>query len=89
MYVTYDSNLSKMVLLMRPAGNHSPVRSMPPKLEPNTETRRLNLVASASWVRKIDEWRREQPDLPNISEAIRRLVEVGLEVTSKRPLKKR
>ena len=51
---------------------------MPPKLDPDTETKRLNLVAPASWVRKIDAWRREQPDLPNISEAIRRLVDAGL-----------
>jgi hypothetical protein len=51
---------------------------MPRKLDPDTETRRLNLVASAAWVRKIDDWRRQQPDLPNISEAIRRLVEIGL-----------
>ena len=54
------------------------ISSMPPKLDPDTETRRLNLVAPASWVRKIDDWRRNQPDLPNISEAIRRLVELGL-----------
>jgi Arc/MetJ-type ribon-helix-helix transcriptional regulator len=27
---------------------------------------------------RIAEWRREQPDLPNRSEAIRRLVEIGL-----------
>ena len=26
----------------------------------------------------IDKWRRHQPDLPNVSEAIRRLVEMGL-----------
>jgi hypothetical protein len=26
----------------------------------------------------IDKWRRHQPDLPNVSEAIRRLVEIGL-----------
>jgi hypothetical protein len=52
--------------------------SMPPKLDADTETKRLNLVAPASWVRKIDDWRRQQPDLPNISEAIRRLVELGL-----------
>jgi hypothetical protein len=51
---------------------------MPPKLDPDTETKRLNLVAPSSWVRKIDEWRRQQPDLPNISEAIRRLVDAGL-----------
>jgi len=45
---------------------------------------RLNMVAPASWVRRIDEWRRQQPDLPNISEAIRRLVEAGLEATTKK-----
>jgi hypothetical protein len=58
--------------------------SMPPKLDPDTETRRLNLVAPTSWVKKIDDWRRQQPDLPNISEAIRRLVDAGLEATSKK-----
>jgi hypothetical protein len=30
-------------------------------------------------VKKIDDWRRREPDLPNLSEAIRRLVEMGLE----------
>lgn len=54
---------------------------MPPKLE--TETKRLNMVAPASWVKKIDDWRRQQPDLPNISEAIRRLVDLGLETSKK------
>jgi hypothetical protein len=50
--------------------------SMPPKLDPDVETKRLNLVAPT--------WRRQQPDLPNISEAIRRLVDTGLEATSKK-----
>ncbi len=54
---------------------------MPPKLD--DETKRLNMVAPASWVRRIDDWRRQQPDLPNISEAIRRLVEAGLEASKK------
>lgn len=58
---------------------------MPPKLE--DETKRLNMVAPASWVKRIDDWRRQQPDLPNISEAIRRLVELGLEATSKKGIK--
>jgi hypothetical protein len=52
---------------------------MPPKLE--DETKRFNMVAPASWLKKIDEWRRHQPDLPNVSEAIRRLVELGLEAS--------
>jgi hypothetical protein len=72
-----------MVLMTR-VENHSPDGLMPPKLDPDTETRRLNLVAPASWVRKIDDWRRHQPDLPNISEAIRRLVDAGLEATGRK-----
>jgi hypothetical protein len=67
--------------------NHLTEGSMPPKLDPDTETRRLNLVAPTSWVRKIDDWRRQQPDLPNISEAIRRLVDAGLEATVRKAKK--
>jgi hypothetical protein len=47
------------------------------------ETKRINMVASAAWVKKIDDWRRQQPDLPNISEAICRLVELGLKAKTK------
>jgi hypothetical protein len=58
---------------------------MPAKLDPDEgEPKRLNIVAPRSWVRKVDEWRRIQPDLPNVSEAIRRLVEAGLEAGKKR-----
>jgi hypothetical protein len=59
-------------------------KRMPAKLDPEGEPKRLNIVAPAAWVRKIDDWRRAQPDLPNVSEAIRRLVEAGLEATKKR-----
>ena len=51
------------------------------KLEENTK--RLNMVVPASWMEKIDQWRAKQPDLPNISEAVRRLVEAGLDATKK------
>ncbi|WP_256464585.1 hypothetical protein [Bradyrhizobium sp. 180] len=34
-------------------------------------------------MKKIDDWRRQQPDLPNISEAIRRLVDLGLDASKK------
>ncbi len=50
---------------------------MPHKLD--DEIQRLNMVAPAAWVKKIDDWRRREPDLPNLSEAIRRLVDMGLE----------
>ena len=54
---------------------------MPTKLD--DEIQRLNLVAPTSWVKRIDDWRRKEPDLPNTSEAIRRLVELGLEAAKK------
>lgn len=51
------------------------------KLEENTK--RLNMVVPASWVKKIDDWRGRQADLPNTSEAIRRLVDLGLDASKK------
>jgi hypothetical protein len=43
------------------------------------ETKRLHMIVPLSWVKKIDAWRRQQPDLPNFSEAVRRLSEMSLE----------
>jgi hypothetical protein len=54
---------------------------MPHKLD--DEIQRLNMVAPTSWVKKIEDWRRREPDLPNLSEATRRLVEMGLESAKK------
>ena len=50
---------------------------MPAKLE--DEVQRMHMVMPASLTKKIDDWRRREPDMPNVSEAIRRLVEMGLE----------
>ena len=47
------------------------------------EIQRLNMVVPASWAKKVDDWRRKEPDLPNLSEAIRRLVDMGLETAKK------
>lgn len=33
---------------------------------------------SPEWLETIDNWRRQQPDIPSRAEAIRRLVEAGL-----------
>ena len=38
----------------------------------------FQMRASEAWLRRIDEWRRHQEDLPGRAEAIRRLVERGL-----------
>ncbi|MCE2580763.1 hypothetical protein LDL36_20390 [Komagataeibacter sp. FNDCR1] len=34
---------------------------------------------------QIDEWRRQQPDLPTRAEAARRLIQLGLEATKQHP----
>ena len=39
---------------------------------------RIPVMMAATEVGAIDEWRRKQDDLPSRSEAIRRLVELGL-----------
>jgi metal-responsive CopG/Arc/MetJ family transcriptional regulator len=46
--------------------------------------RRINLVAPEEWLRRIDRWRKHQTGLPNRSEAIRRLTEIGLDTEAKR-----
>jgi hypothetical protein len=56
-------------------------KRMPPKLA--NEIKRLQLIAPAAWVAKVEAWRRHQPDpMPNTSEAIRQLVEIGLKAES-------
>ena len=40
--------------------------------------RTFQMRASDDWLRKVDDWRRVQPDIPARAEAIRRLVEKGL-----------
>lgn len=39
----------------------------------------LHMRVNQGFLTKIDDWRRKQPDLPNRTEAIRRLVESALQ----------
>jgi len=39
---------------------------------------RFEMRATDSWIKLVDDWRRQQPDLPSRAEAIRRLVEQAL-----------
>jgi hypothetical protein len=39
----------------------------------------LQMRVSAGYLKSIDEWRRQQPDLPSRSEAIRRLTAIALQ----------
>jgi metal-responsive CopG/Arc/MetJ family transcriptional regulator len=43
-----------------------------------TFDQRLELRVSTAFLKIIDDWRRKQEDLPNRSEAIRRIVEAEL-----------
>lgn len=51
---------------------------MPPKLDETSDTERVQIVAPASWVARVEEWRRAQIKIPSRSDAIRQLVERGL-----------
>lgn len=43
---------------------------------------RFEMRADDTFLKSVDDWRRLQPDLPNCSEAIRRLVEAGLKASA-------
>ena len=61
-----------------------PGRRMPPKLA--NSVRKVNLITPADLLERIDAYRRHHPGLPNRSEAIRKLIEMGLEAAErKRP----
>jgi hypothetical protein len=47
-------------------------------------TQQFNLRIPIEFLEAVDNWRRHQEDLPGRSEAIRRLVELGLKVKEKR-----
>lgn len=51
-------------------------------MEEDKLNKRLQIIAFDKIIAAIDEWRREQSDLPSRSEAIRRLVEIGLEASN-------
>jgi metal-responsive CopG/Arc/MetJ family transcriptional regulator len=47
-------------------------------------TLQFNLRIPPEFLKDVDNWRRRQEDLPGRSEAIRRLVELGLKAKEKR-----
>lgn len=51
---------------------------MPPRLDEESATERMQLVAPKSWMDRVEEWRRKQPRIPSKSEAIRILVDIAL-----------
>ena len=44
----------------------------------------FQMRTTEEFLRRVDDWRRGQEDLPSRTEAIRRLVEIGLRTTAER-----
>lgn len=59
-------------------------RRMRPKLDENSKTQRVQIVAPQSWLDRVEDWRARQRPVPNLSAAIRRLAEMALEVEERR-----
>lgn len=51
---------------------------MPPKLDDQSPTERVQIVTTSAWMARVEEWRRKQPKIPSKSEAIRMLVDQAL-----------
>ena len=49
------------------------------------DVRPYQIRLSTTFWRKVDEWRRMQPDIPTRAEAIRRLVAIGLVAEQPKP----
>jgi hypothetical protein len=54
---------------------------MPPKLA--DKVRRVAIMAPFALITRINQWRQRQADPPNLSESIRRLIEIGLDAEDK------
>lgn len=61
-----------------------PESAMPPKLDDKSPTERVQLVTTAAWMERVEEWRRRQPKIPSKSEAIRLLVDQALDGEARR-----
>ena len=44
-----------------------------------THDRMIQMRVNDEFVRRVDDWRRQQPELPSRSEALRYLIELGLQ----------
>ena len=65
-------------------GSNTQGTKVPPKLEDDSTTERIQIVATARWSKRVDDWRRKHPDMPNKSAAIRMLVEQALDAEERR-----
>lgn len=54
----------------------------PKKGRPAVESEAINLRLPKHVIEQLDEWRRDEPDIPNRQEAIRRTIKLGMMVKS-------
>jgi uncharacterized protein len=54
------------------------------KREPEEQTERFQMRVSKGFFAMVDEWRRKQADIPSRTEAIRRLVQLGIDAPAPR-----
>jgi len=54
--------------------HHYPGKNRQPKSDAPQNNIQINLRVSSVFLHVVDEWRRKQPDLPNRTAAIRRLI---------------
>lgn len=52
---------------------------MPPRLDKDSPSGRINVIASEALLERIEEWRAKQRPIPNKSEAARLLIERALD----------
>lgn len=61
-----------------PKARNDPEAGVPPKLSSKSPSGRINVIATEDLLRELDDWRREHPDLPTKSEAVRLILTEAL-----------
>lgn len=59
--------------------NEKKRKGRPPHVDRDGKTEISNIRFAVEMKRKINEWRRKEPDIPGFSEAVRRLLEKALD----------
>jgi hypothetical protein len=76
--------MRKRVVMIRTSITETKTNTMPPKLDDESPTERVQIVTTAAWMARVEEWRRKQARIPSKSEAIRLLVDQALADAAKR-----
>lgn len=61
---------------------HAHIPREPMSTEKPKKEARLEMRVDESWLKRIDDWRRKQDEIPSRAEALRRLTDIGLQQAS-------